>query len=75
MRYIITADCRVSGKVIKKGEFLELDPEDPKDGQKIAELNLSGRLLIANKENIELIKSELELEADKEKRSRVLQPA
>ena len=67
-KYIIVSDCREDGKVHKKGSLIELDLEDPKEGQRIAVLNRAGRIGLATKENIEAIQAEIKADIEREKK-------
>lgn len=68
--YLITSDCRFEGNVLKKGSEINLDPEDPREGQKVALLARAGRICDATRENRENLKAEIKLEADREKLAR-----
>jgi len=67
-KFVITADCRHNGKVLKKGSTVEFNMSQPAEAQTVAILNRNGRLLEATADNIAMINQEVKQEAEREKR-------
>jgi hypothetical protein len=67
-KYIITSDCRFNRKLLTKGTILELDREDPVEGQQIAELYLAGRIGDATKANCDAIGAEIKFDQERERK-------
>lgn len=66
-KYIVISDCRIDGKHTAKGTFLDLDPDNKREGDKIALLNRSGRIGLATKANVDAIQAEIRDEAEQVK--------
>ena len=65
-KYIVVSDCRFNRKLLTKGSILELDREDPIEGQQVAELNLAGRIGDATKANCDSIAAEIKADQQRE---------
>ncbi len=74
-KYIVTSECWIDGKSVRKGQQIELNTDDPREMEKIAYLNRVGRIGEATKKNIEAINRELAAEAQLAETNRSFQPA
>lgn len=66
--YIITSSCRIDRRHVEKGTIIQLDSDDKTDLDKIALLNMNGRIARADKETVEQVKREIASEKANEER-------
>lgn len=67
-KFLVVANCRVSGKHVAKGTVIELDSEDARQKQILAELHRAGRIGFWSLKNEKFLQEEVRREESERER-------